>query len=315
MKKLWKMSLPVILAICILEAALFIPSYSRLNPTFFPSLLQAVKQRFPVYQQASTPTEPDVTDPVAVYRGTERIGGFASVREAIAFAKQIPDGTGVKLSASEKILWDTDTAANNSAKAITDAPHYFQLPELPRGCEVTSLAMLLAFNDVPVDKMQLAQEIAKDTTPLRYDSERKMWWGNPHKGFVGDMMDLGKTGFGVFHEPIEALARKYAGDHVVDLTGLDFQDVLAIVRKGYPVWVIVTITFTYDPYRQTEWMTSDGLIVTASNEHSVLLTGSDGTYVYFNDPLQAGGKNRKKSIASFEEAWRFMGKQAMTIVK
>ena len=45
------------------------------------------------------------------------------------------------------------------AAMIEDVPFIKQLPELPRGCEVTSLAMLLQYKGVQVDKMQLASEI------------------------------------------------------------------------------------------------------------------------------------------------------------
>ncbi|RUQ24224.1 hypothetical protein ELQ35_21975 [Peribacillus cavernae] len=40
-----------------------------------------------------------------------------------------------------------------------------QYPELPRGCEVTSLAMLLHYYDVKVSKMELADKVKKDPTP------------------------------------------------------------------------------------------------------------------------------------------------------
>jgi len=46
-------------------------------------------------------------------------------------------------------------------------------------------------------------------------------------------------------------------------------------------------------------------------EHSVLLTGYDKDYIYFNDPL-TGEKNKKAPLKDFEESWVQMGSQAIT---
>lgn len=62
-----------------------------------------------------------------------------------------------------------------------DVPLILQKPELMRGCEVTSLAMVLQFSGVQVDKMELAskvQYVSFQTNGLK---------GNMHKGFIGDM--------------------------------------------------------------------------------------------------------------------------------
>lgn len=192
------------------------------------------------------------------------------------------------------------------------APMIEQLPELPRGCEVTTLSMLLNHYDIRVDKMKLAEQVKKDPTPYR-KKDGKIHFGNPYNGFVGDMYSFETPGMGVYHKPIAELAKQYVGDVVNDLTGSDFQAVIKELNHKRPVWVIINTTYDKLPKDKfTTWHTKDGQIDITMKQHSVLITGYDENYIYFNDPLN---KADKAPIEEFKAAWIQMGKQAITIAK
>lgn len=230
---------------------------------------------------------------------------------------------GVYIALSKTTIQDTAvhfvdeiTAELPSAKikdhVLLDAPIIRQLPELPRGCEVTSLAMLLADAGIEnVDKLQLANEVKKDTTPYK-EVNGVIYFGHPNNGFVGNMYDKRYPGLGVYHKPIKELASKYLPFRIIDFTGEDFSEVERHLSTGSPVWVITNTTFKKLPaYLFETWHTPNGTIKITYYEHSVLLTGYDQQYVYFNDPL-SGEKNRKVPKKAFIESWEQMGKQAIT---
>lgn len=194
---------------------------------------------------------------------------------------------------------------------LLDAPIISQLPELPRGCEVTSLAMLLQFANVNVDKLTLASEIKKETTAYKV-SNGKIYFGHPNNGFVGNMYTKEERGLGVYHKPIKELAEKYLPGKVQDLTGSSFTDLKIHLSDNRPVWVIINTTYKKLPLNQFEtWHTPNGIISVTYKEHSVLMTGFDDQNVYFNDPL-TGEKNKKAPIVDFEQSWVQMGSQAIT---
>lgn len=195
---------------------------------------------------------------------------------------------------------------NSYAKTTINAPFIKQLPELPRGCEVTSLAMMLQHAGVKVGKMELAKEVKK--VPFSQNGLR----GNPYDGFVGDMYSYNKPGLGVYHGPIQKLAEKYLPNRVVNLTGKDFSYVLRMLDKGQPVWVITNSWFQKLPDSQfSTWKTSTGPLKITYREHSVLVTGYDDQNIYINDPLYHKG-NRAVNKKRFIDAWNQMGKQAIS---
>ncbi|BBW96989.1 C39 family peptidase [Geobacillus icigianus] len=213
-------------------------------------------------------------------------------------------------------LVNYDQAANAGkstlkSTVLIDAPLISQLPELPRGCEVTSLAMLLNHAGIDVDKMTLARQVRKNPTPYQVKNGR-VFYGHPNEGFVGDMYTLSKPGYGVYHKPIKELAERYLPTQIVDLTGQSFEHIYDYVAKGSPVWVITNTTFRpLPPSAFREWQTPQGPVKITYREHAVLITGYDEQYIYFNDPLTAI-KNQKAPKQEFIAAWVQMGRQAIT---
>jgi uncharacterized protein YvpB len=190
--------------------------------------------------------------------------------------------------------------------SIDGVPLVLQNPELPRGCEVTSLAMLLQHAGVSVNKMELAKNIKK--IPFEKNGLR----GDLNDGFVGDMYSKKNPGLGVYAGPVYELGLDYLPDELINLTGKEMKDLYRMIEKGYPVWVITNATFAPLKDNQFEtWKTKNGKIKVTYYEHSVVMTGYDDEYVYINDPLdkEVGKKVAKKQ---FEDAWVQMGKQAIS---
>jgi uncharacterized protein YvpB len=196
-------------------------------------------------------------------------------------------------------------------QVLLEAPIIWQMPELPRGCEVTSLAMLLMHQGVKVDKLTLASEVRKNPAEYRLDNG-KVFFGDPNEGFVGNMYTYTEPGLGVYHKPIAELAEKYLPSKIKDLTGAEFQDIKSHLSDGRPVWVIINTEYKKldDSFFQT-WYTPGGPVKITTKEHSVLITGYDENFVYFNDPL-SNEKNKKAPIKDFAESWVQMGRQAIT---
>jgi uncharacterized protein YvpB len=188
---------------------------------------------------------------------------------------------------------------------LLDVPLLNQMdsPRLYNGCEVTSLAMILNYKGIMVTKNELAKKV--DRVPLKYSNGEN---GNPNFGFVGNMED--GPGLGVYHGPIQKLAKKYVKEKVQDLTNQPFDRILQEVADGNPIWVITTGNFAPVSEFQT-WQTPQGSVDITYNMHSVVITGYDRESIYINNPY--GTKNQKLNRDSFIKAWEQMGKQAIVI--
>ncbi|QOY36991.1 C39 family peptidase [Anaerobacillus isosaccharinicus] len=249
--------------------------------------------------------------PFAVVGHDAVVSYFKSYPEAIDFAKHQGGQLPVYFRDHETIVWEKTSGI---PARILQVPLILQLPELERGAEITSLAMMLNFSGENVHKLELAERVTKDHTPFAVEAET-IFFGNPNDGFVGNVYSASSPGLGVHHQPIRKLAEIYLPEKIVDMTGASFEDILYPIHQGQPVWTIIHTQFKTLPGNAFQtWVTPTGEIEVTQYQHSVLITGYDEKNVYYNDPMSQE-VNRPISINQFKAAWVQMGSQAISYSK
>ena len=130
-------------------------------------------------------------------------------------------------------------------------PYISQLPDMPSGCEVVSVTMMLNYAGVAVTKEEVAAR-------MPYDDD-------PNLGFNGSLYDWGDYWYGgvIWPPALLDLVVSFKGS-AEDLTGQSWERIQAKIDAGRPVCI---------------WFRADGL------DHCVLLTGYGKDWIWLNDPL------------------------------
>ncbi len=205
------------------------------------------------------------------------------------------------------------------ASFLMRVPAQSQFPQLPNGCEVTSLSMLLDAIGHPVSKMTLAQEMPKDPTPVQLvettDAQgqavhKVVYWGNPNVGFVGSVYKAGE-GYGIYNGPMMRLLNQVVPGQGQNLTHESFNRILAHVAQGVPVEVWTTLTFKPTADWIT-WNSPEGSVQATPLEHAVIIVGYNRQDLFINNPW-TGQAAEKVAKAPFIAAWKQLGEQAITV--
>lgn len=181
-----------------------------------------------------------------------------------------------------------------------------QMPDLPNGCEVTSLSILMNYYGIKVSKNELAETIQH----VDSFTDGGKYRGNPHQGFVGHMT-IANAGWCVYNEPLYNVARKYTS-HIENITGSDFLSLLKLVSTGHPVMIITTTTFNKVNNMQT-WDTNTGKVNVTPSSHACVITGysKPKKVVYVNNPY--GYKNQPVNWKNLQASYNQQGRQALYI--
>lgn len=150
-----------------------------------------------------------------------------------------------------------------------------QDPQLPNGCEVTSLAMLLGWAGYPVDKEELYWEYLPRQN-FSYDELGREIGGNPEQVYVGDA-STETAGWYCMEGPIVEAGNTYlrqqgSGRKLAAVTGLSQQNLERYLDHETPL--VVWVTLNYEPPFRCEggWYLADGSFYTPyCNLHCVVV--------------------------------------------
>ncbi|MDE7288131.1 MAG: C39 family peptidase, partial [Oscillospiraceae bacterium] len=170
--------------------------------------------------------------------------------------------------------------------AYIEVTPVMQIPELPTGCEVTSLTMLLNYIGFDVDKLTLADEYLPKGEYRKTDF---------NKVFVGDPRNRNAYGCtaAVIAETAEKFLNVYDTENkwqVVNITGYSPEMLYSAVKSGNPVvvWGSINMGDIIEDYVTWTDEETGNTISWVGGEHCLLLTGYDTkeSLVYVNDPLR-----------------------------
>ncbi|CCI84890.1 C39 family peptidase [Lactobacillus pasteurii] len=162
------------------------------------------------------------------------------------------------------------TGIKNYAKVIS------QLPEMPTGCEITAVTMMINFAGKNITKDQAAKLMPRSH--------------NPNKGFIGSPYKKFPLGFWVAPSGVKPVVRHYLGT-AVNLTNCSLS---TIKHKLINSHLVVTWVGWFDNIFN----------------HAITLTGYHGNTIYYNDPWT--GTKRSMSVVTFMSHWALDAHRALS---
>ncbi|MBS4192655.1 C39 family peptidase [Bacillus sp. FJAT-49705] len=189
-----------------------------------------------------------------------------------------------------------------------------QLPELPHGCEITSLTSILNTYGYNVSKTEMADKYLPKQ-PFNYKNSKR-YGANPYKAYAGNPRSE-KGGFFTYAPPIVEAANKYlaainADAKPVDISGSTREEIIEQLDKGIPVAVWVTLDLG-KPKLKYSWYFHDSgeKFIAPVNLHTVVLNGYDEKNVHAMNPLK--GQVTYDANAFFK-SYEELGSHAMIVV-
>ncbi|MBI0576917.1 C39 family peptidase [Neobacillus cucumis] len=187
-----------------------------------------------------------------------------------------------------------------------------QKPQLPNGCEITSLTAVLNYYHYNVSKTKMSDQYLPKK-PF-YFKKGKRYGPDPYKYFAGNPRS--RHGFFSYSPPIVKAANSYMkkvkGTYIAkDLRGRKKDVVLDQLDKGVPVVIWVTLDLSKPKIKYGWYLSGTKKYFRAPvNLHAVVLNGYDDKYVYIMNPLKGHVKYDSKKFFS---SYKALGSHAMMV--
>ncbi len=189
------------------------------------------------------------------------------------------------------LVYTASDRSGNTAKetvyvTVTDPDRFclnvsniLQMPALPNGCEVVSLAIALRYAGYSVDPIPLYDEFMPKS-PLKN--------GDPWTTYVGNAKGLG---FGCYAPCVAETGNAYlasvgASKTVSDVSGQPLSYYKEYIDRGIPVVVWGTIQMNCNPHLCWEAVVNGKYVVWHSYSHCLVLIGYTKYTYIFCDPLR-----------------------------
>ena len=219
-------------------------------------------------------------------------------------------------SASRTIITSRVRKEYDNNSVYIDMENILQLPELPVGCEITALTILLRYCGFDADKVDLAKNYLPTSWGNARYEDGKTYKDSFFDYFIGDPFS---RGYGCFSNAIEKAAKDYIADHgggfeVKNISGSHPDVLYDYLAAGTPVLCWATDGMIEPEYYETWYDNVTGeQLDWYLNEHCFVLAGFNmsGDLVTLNDPMKG---IIDYNINKFETRYDQMYRQAIVIL-
>lgn len=226
-------------------------------------------------------------------------------------------GEVVSEAETQETVSETETREEVLPEAYTieNFPIIYQMPELPTGCEITAMTMVLNYYGMQADKVDLAVNYlpAMYSTGLYYGEDGRVYGNDINQYFIGDPTT--EEGIICGTGAIVSAADQYleaSGSELraEDRTGSTPEELYQLVSENVPVVVWCTIGMQ-DRSVVQGWYTESGEYVDwGTGDHGAVLVGYSSDTVTIADPISGLIEYDR---AQFESVFASRGNRCVTI--